>query len=160
MLKPNESSVWQAIDAIEVSEGKITLPLNAPAKPGLYRLKFDDNTYYVGQAKVISRRFGDYHTPGQGIESDHRIHNALRKFGRATVEVITGDEFADSTFRHKREAEEVAALRTIGKRLLNGNPDSVQNLQDRIEYYQSEIEKLQTKIAKLTSQIEGGSHAD
>lgn len=126
-----------------------------PDQPGLYRLKFNENAYYVGQGKSIFRRLGDYYQPGQGIESDHRIHRALHKFNGAEVEVMTGDQFLDSSVRRKIETAEIDALRARGMRVLNGHPDCIENLQDRIEYYENEIAKLREKIAALTATAGG-----
>jgi len=129
-----------------------------PNEPGLYRLRFDENTYYVGQGKSISRRLGDYYQPGQGIESDHRIHRALHKFNGADVEVMTGTQFLDISVRRKRETEEIDAMRAQGRRVLNGHPDCVENLRDRIEYHRDEMAKLEQKIFDLTTNLKADNN--
>ena len=120
-----------------------------PEQPGLYRLRFGKDTYYVGQAKSIHRRLGDYYQPGQGIEVEHRISRALHKFG-ADVEVITGVQFASLRIRRKKETAEIEALEALGFRVLNGN--CVANLQDRIEYHLEEIHKFEGMIAALMAE--------
>jgi hypothetical protein len=148
--EPTTDSVWRAAGQIDFdSHGGFWSSL--PDEPGLYRLKFGDRIFYVGQAKSVFRRLGDYYQPGQGVESDHRIHRALHKYGGAVVEVMTGAEFSNSSVRHRRESFEIEALRTSGMRVLNGKPDCVENLQDRIEYHADEIKKLEEKIATLTA---------
>lgn len=122
-----------------------------PDAPGLYRLNFDEKTYYVGQGKSIYRRLGDYYQPGQGIECDHRIHRALHRFNGAEVEAMTGPQFANGQIRRQTENSEIEALRSTGARVLNGHPDCIDNLQDRIEYHNDEILKLREQIAVLTA---------
>jgi predicted GIY-YIG superfamily endonuclease len=153
MSEPNNSQIghrWRPAGAITVLDNKITLP-TAPDEPGLYRLHFGQDIYYIGESQNVNRRLSDYHTPGQGIESDHRIHNALIRYGKADVEVMTGDEFANKSTRCKREREEIQQARESGKKLLNGGKDSEENLRAKIKYYETEIETLQAKLKNLTS---------
>jgi hypothetical protein len=155
--KSQSADHWQSVGRFDF-DGHGAFWSALPDEPGLYRLRFNENTYYIGQGKSIVRRLGDYYQPGQGIESDHRIHRALRKFNGADVEVMASTQFLDASFRRKRETEEIDVMRAQGRRVLNGHPDCVENLQDRIEYYRDEIAKLEQKISDLTTNSKATNH--
>jgi hypothetical protein len=149
----NAGQEWQPVDDIVIVDGRILLPI-FPSEPGVYRLRFDENTYYIGEANNINRRVGDYHTPGQGIVGDHRIHRALIAKERVSVDVITGIEFADRPLRCKREREEIKAAYDSGKSLLNGGRyASAYSVNLDITYHEQEIKILREQLTKLSKQV-------
>jgi hypothetical protein len=64
------------------------------ARPGIYRLELrhgDDSAFYVGEAKNLRRRMGNYRRPGLTQRTSQRVHRLLQaciaRGGR--VELVT-----------------------------------------------------------------------
>jgi hypothetical protein len=45
--------------------------------PGVYRLTFNNGHIYIGKAKNLRLRFGNYRKPTSGTEQEHVVHSLL-----------------------------------------------------------------------------------
>jgi uncharacterized small protein (DUF1192 family) len=146
MSLTNDLQEWQSIDDIGVSDGKLVLPVNAPPKPGLYRLEIGEHLYF-GEAGDINRRLGDYHSPGQGVEAELRIHKRILANGGARVFVMTGEDLSTRSQRCIRERQLILQARLDKMKLLNGG-----DIQEQIDFHESEITRLRAKLLKRSLQ--------
>lgn len=138
---------WQHAGKITLDdEGKrLTMPSDIPPEPGLYKLVFNDNTLYFGEAGDLQRRIGDYivYYEGTGIESEFRINRALHECGGAQVFFYTG---GDVRSRSERCQVEHRLIKAAGKRALNGG-----TIEDRIAFHATEIVRLSKKLKEKAS---------
>lgn len=117
---------WYSLGAVKISEGVPEFPSlpNFPAEsipttkvvPGVYRLTFDNGYIYIGKAKNLRLRFGNYRKPTSGTEQEHVIRYILLDAGGATVAVIPE---SNEITRHALEKAELTAAIKAGKPLLN-----------------------------------------
>lgn len=153
-METPQISEWQSIGRITFEEEKLSLPEGVPTEPGLYRLEFENDRFYVGEASDIRRRLGDYlfYHPSVGIESEQRIYKALVNSHGANVYVLRGESFATRSARCIREYDEIRKLKSDKKEVLNGG-----NLEDRIAFHESEAKRLREKL-ELRNIAVGGKH--
>jgi hypothetical protein len=147
------SLVWEACADINIVDGRPVSPAIVAA-PGLYRLRFRNGWWYIGESADIQRRVSDYSWPAQGIESDHRIYRALIEAGGASLDVFTHGDLSTKSKRCVIEFREIAAARAEGKTLLNGGESSAFLLEMSIKYHESEIERLRHKLNALSLEKE------
>lgn len=148
------SLIWEACGEVNIVDGRPVSPKVVSA-PGLYRLKFRNGWWYIGESANIQRRLSDYSWPGQGIEPDHRIYHALIDAGGATLEIFTQGDLSTKSNRCVIEFREIATARAEGKNLLNGGSKSNSFLLEMsIKYHESEIERLRHKLNALSPEKE------
>ena len=149
-----QETKWQDAGVIKLENGILTLSSEIPDAPGVYRLHFRDDRYYVGEAGDIKRRLGDYlfYHPSVGIESEQRVHKALTDAGGAEVSVLLGEAFLTRSGRCVREHLEIKLLKSAKKTLLNGG-----KLEERIAFHESEARRLREKL-ETQQRLNGAEH--
>jgi predicted GIY-YIG superfamily endonuclease len=132
---------WRDVGEIKYESGKILLP-QITNEPGVYRLTFDDGSVYIGETATLNERLGAYHSPGQGVEAEFRLQQAIKEHSPVTVSIMLG-EHLDT--RSKRCVIESRLIKEIKEqkncRLLNGG-----TIEGKIAFYESEIARLRKKL--------------
>jgi len=144
---------WHSLGAVSISnKGVPEFPLlpNFPAEsatkgvPGVYRLTFNNGHIYIGKAKNLRLRFGNYRSPTSGTEQEHVIRYILLDAGGATVEVIPETSLIT---RHARERAEQTAAIKAGKPLLNtGGRSRGHYLKFKVQYHADMVLKSRAEL--------------
>ncbi len=141
---------WVPAGPVTICEkGKPRFP-KVPKEPGLYRIRLADSRIYIGQAKDLHRRLGEYRHPTKGNEGEHVIHHEIKAAKGGSVDIFVGQSAADPKPRMALERAEIAAAIAQGEVLLNDDaPASAARLQSKIRYHERQIELLRSSLAKV-----------
>lgn len=141
---------WVQAGAVTICEkGKPRFP-KVPKHPGLYRIRLADGRIYIGQAKDLRRRLGEYRHPTKGNEGEHVIHHEIKAAEGGSVDIFVGETVADLQPRMALERAEIAAAIARGELLLNDDaPASAGRLRSKIRYHERQIELLRASLAKI-----------
>lgn len=142
---------WQSVGTFTVQNGipvppKPRFPLNVP---GLYRLRFANGYVYIGQARNLEARLGNYVSPTDGTEQEHVIRYFLLDAGSAEIDVIIGPQFGTVTKPkglRKRETQEKKTAIATGDQLVKaGRACSREYLRWKIKYHEDMLAKSRAK---------------
>jgi uncharacterized small protein (DUF1192 family) len=151
---PELHACWRRVGRIDLTEGALRIDSNClPDEPGLYRLCFGDDTFYIGEAGDIRRRVGDYlrYYRGTGVENEFRINGALQKACGADIDIIRGANLQSRSQRCTLENRLIKyAKESLAAKMLNGG-----SLEERIAFHQAEVLRLQDKLSKQKAASEG-----
>ena len=145
---------WTDVGRITAEGGKFQMPSDVPDRPGLYCLKFNENSVYYGEAGDLKRRIGDYlkYYEATGIESEFRINKALGAHEGANVLIATGEHLQSRSQRCTIENRLIRKARAAHWNVLNGG-----SLAGRIAFHAAEIMRLSAKLESAES-TQGGSN--
>ncbi|CAH0126625.1 GIY-YIG nuclease family protein [Roseomonas sp. CECT 9278] len=147
---------WVQAGPVTICEkGKPRFP-KVPKSPGLYRIRLADGRLYIGQAKDLRRRLGDYRHPTKGNEGEHVIQHEIKAAKGGSVDIFVGESVADPKPRIALERAEIAAAIARGEPLLNDDaPASADRLRSKIRHHERQIEMLRASLAKIEEQAVG-----
>lgn len=117
------------------SDGKPRFPTLEPRSAGLYRLTFTDGLRYIGKAKDLNCRLGNYRNPCAGVDVENILRlmlvDANERGDKVTVETFVTDN------RHALERQEIKAAIDGGEKILNkGGSGYPKYVEFKIKYYE------------------------
>jgi excinuclease UvrABC nuclease subunit len=146
---------WHSLGSVSISNKGVpefpplpNLPaesiLTAKSIPGVYRLTFNNGHIYIGKAKNLRLRFGNYRSPTSGTEQEHVVRYILLDAGGATVEVIPESSLVT---RHALERAEQTAAIKAGLPLLNtGGRSRGHYLKFKVKYHEDMLAKSRAEL--------------
>jgi hypothetical protein len=146
---------WHSLGAVSISNRGVpefpSLP-NFPAEAipttkgvsGVYRLTFNNGHIYIGKAKNLRVRFGNYRKPTSGTEQEHVVRYILLDAGGATVEVIP--ESSQITRHALEKAEQTAAIKAGLPVLNTGGRSRGHYLKFKVKYHEDMVLKSRAEL--------------
>jgi hypothetical protein len=112
-------------------------------------LRFANGYVYIGQARNLEARLGNYVSPTDGTEQEHVIRYFLLDAGSAEIDVIIGPQFGTVTKPkglRKRETQEKKTAIATGDQLVKaGRACSREYLRWKIKYHEDMLAKSRAK---------------
>jgi hypothetical protein len=150
------SVVWSAPIEVSFSDGRPRFPTLEPCSAGLYRLTLADGLKYIGKAKDLNCRLGNYRNPCAGVDVENILYLMLVEAGtrgdKVTVETCLTDN------RHALERQEIKAAIDAPEKILNkGGLGYPKYVEFKIKYYEKMLNAAKDEQKSLSKLVAQGS---